>query len=63
MANRRSLTSQLYRAARISNSFRATPRSPGAYGKRQVRRRAYRTSGWNHAFHSQGVRTFEMTPR
>ena len=45
MASRRSLTSQLYRAARFSNNFRATSRGPGAYAKRQVRRRAYRTGG------------------
>ena len=45
MPRRRSLTSQLYRAARVSNNLRAASRGPGAYAKRQVRRRAFRSSG------------------
>ena len=45
MARHRSLTSQLYRAARASNNLRAASRGPGAYAKRQVRRKAYRASG------------------
>jgi hypothetical protein len=45
MASHRSFTSQLYRAAHISNNLRATSRGPGAYAKRQVRGRAYRTGG------------------
>ena len=45
MARRRSITSQLYRAARMSNDIRAASRGPGAFAARQVRRRAYRASG------------------
>lgn len=45
MARSRSLTSQLYRAARISNNLRAASRGPSALAKREVRRRAYRASG------------------
>lgn len=45
MARRRSLTGQLYRAARASNTLRAASRGPGALAKRGVRRRAYRASG------------------
>jgi hypothetical protein len=45
VTRRRSLTSQLYRAARASNNLRAVSRGPNAYAKRVVRRRAYRTSG------------------
>lgn len=41
MPRRRSLTSQLYRAARASNNVRAASRGPGAYAKRVVRRKAY----------------------
>lgn len=41
MARRRSLTSQLYRAARTSNNLRAVSRGPAAMAKRQVRRKAY----------------------
>jgi hypothetical protein len=37
----RSLTSTLYRAARLSNNVRAASRGPGAYAKRVARRRAY----------------------
>jgi hypothetical protein len=40
----RSLTSQLYRAARLSNNLRAASRGPGAYAKRVVRRRSYAKS-------------------
>ncbi len=45
MPRRRSLTSQLYRAARVSNNLRAASRGPGSFAKRQVRRKAYRASG------------------
>jgi hypothetical protein len=45
VARHRSLTSHLYRAARASNNLRAAGRGPGAYAKRQVRRKAYRASG------------------
>lgn len=38
---RRSLTSQLYRAARISNNLRALSKGPTSYGKRVVRRKVY----------------------
>lgn len=41
----KSFTSQLYRAARISNNLRAASKGPTAYAKRQVRRKAYRASG------------------
>ena len=41
MPRRRSLTSQLYRAARASNNLRAVSRGPAAMAKRQVRRKAY----------------------
>ena len=41
MARRKSLTSQLYRAARASNNLRAASRGPVAYGKRRVRAKAY----------------------
>ena len=37
----RSLTSQLYRAARLSNNARAISRGPAAYAKRRVRRKVY----------------------
>ena len=45
MPRRRSLTDQLYRMARLSNTLRAARRGPSAYAKRQVRRRTYRTEG------------------
>ena len=41
MPRSRSLTSQLYRAARTSANLRAASRGPGAYGKRVVRRKVY----------------------
>ena len=44
MARRRSLTSQLYRAARTSNNLRAVSRGPGAYAKRVARRKVYAKS-------------------
>ncbi|MCU1489776.1 MAG: hypothetical protein JWM85_1181 [Acidimicrobiaceae bacterium] len=44
MARRRSLTSQLYRAARTSNNLRAAARGPGAYARRAVRRKVYAKS-------------------
>jgi hypothetical protein len=44
MPRRRSLTSSLYRAARLSNNARAASRGPGAYAKRVVRRKTYSKS-------------------
>lgn len=41
MARRSTLTSQLYRAARLSNNLRAASRGPGAYARRAVRRKVY----------------------
>lgn len=41
MPRRSSLTSQLYRAARMSNNLRAASRGPGAYAKRMARRKVY----------------------
>jgi hypothetical protein len=41
VARRRSLTSQLYRAARVSNNVRALKRGPTAYAKRVARRKVY----------------------
>lgn len=40
MPRKRTITSQLYRAARFSNNVRAASRGPGAYAKRVVRRRS-----------------------
>lgn len=37
----RSLTSQLYRAARMSNNLRAVSKGPAAVAKRAVRRKVY----------------------
>jgi hypothetical protein len=44
MPRRRSLTSNLYRVARLSNNMRAASRGPGAYAKRVVRRKTYSES-------------------
>jgi hypothetical protein len=41
MARRRSITSTLYRAARLSNNLRAASKGPGSYAKRVVRRKVY----------------------
>jgi hypothetical protein len=41
MPRRRSLTSELFRAARTSANIRAAERGPGAYAKRVVRRKTY----------------------
>jgi hypothetical protein len=41
MPRRRSLTSTLYRAARLSNNVRAASRGPAAFAQRQVRRKVY----------------------
>ena len=40
----RSITSQLYRAARASNNLRAASHGPLAYSKRVVRRKSYSKS-------------------
>ncbi len=42
MARRRSLRSQLYRAARDLGNVEAAAKGPGPYAKRVVRRKAYR---------------------
>ena len=44
MSRKRSITSQLYRAARASNNLRAASRGPLAYSKRVVRRKSYSKS-------------------
>jgi steroid 5-alpha reductase family enzyme len=41
---KRSLTSTLYWAARLSNNVRAASRGPGAYARRVVRRKTYSKS-------------------
>jgi len=41
---RKSLRSQLYRAARDLGNLQASEKGPGSYGKRVVRRRVYRTT-------------------
>ncbi len=41
MERRRSLTSQLYHVARLSNNVRAASRGPVALAKRRVRAKAY----------------------
>ncbi len=43
MARRKSLRSQLYRAARDLGNIQAAEKGPTAYGKRMARRKAYRT--------------------
>jgi len=45
MPRKKSLTSQLYGLARMSNNLRAMSKGPAAYAKRQVRRKAYARSG------------------
>jgi hypothetical protein len=45
VTRKRSLTSQLYRAARLSNDLRAASKGPAALAKREVRRKAYARSG------------------
>ncbi len=44
MPRRRSLTTQLYRAARFSNNVRAASRGPSAYAARVMRRKTYSKS-------------------
>jgi hypothetical protein len=44
MPRRKSLRSQLYRAARDLGNVEAAAKGPGALAKRQVRRRAYRST-------------------
>jgi hypothetical protein len=44
MARRKSLRSQLYRAARDLGNVQAAAKGPGAYGKRVVRRKVYRST-------------------
>jgi hypothetical protein len=41
---RKSLRSQLYRAARDLGNVEAASKGPGAYGKRIVRRKVYRST-------------------
>jgi hypothetical protein len=45
MARSRSLRSQLYRSARIMGDVEALSKGPAAYGRRVVRKRAYRAGG------------------
>lgn len=46
MARRKSLHSQLYRAARDLGSVEAAEKGPASYGRRVVRRKAYaKTNG------------------
>jgi hypothetical protein len=42
MARRKSLRSQLYRAARDLGNIEAAEKGPASYGKRVVRRKVYR---------------------
>ncbi len=44
MARRKSLRSQLYRAARDLDNVEAAEKGPTSYGKRVVRRKVYRTT-------------------
>ena len=44
MARRKSLRSQLYRAARDLGNVQAAEKGPTSYGKRVVRRKVYRTT-------------------
>jgi hypothetical protein len=44
MARPKSLRSQLYRAARDLGNVEAASKGPGAYGKRIVRRKVYRST-------------------
>jgi hypothetical protein len=51
MARRKSLRSQLYRAARDLGNIEAAEKGPGSYGKRVVRRKVYaKSSGWTGKF-------------
>ncbi len=44
MARRKSLRSQLYRAARDLGNVEAAEKGPSSYGKRVVRRKVYRST-------------------
>lgn len=44
MPRRKSIRSQMYRAARIMGDIEAAANGPSAFGKRVVRRRVYRTT-------------------
>jgi hypothetical protein len=51
MARRKSLRSQLYRAARDVGNIEAAEKGPASYGKRVVRRKVYaRTNGLTGKF-------------
>ena len=51
MAKRKSLRSQLYRAARDLGNVEAAEKGPSSYGKRVVRRKVYRkTNGFTRRF-------------
>jgi hypothetical protein len=41
MPRKKSLTSQLYRLARMSNNLSAASKGPGSYTKRMARRKVY----------------------
>ena len=45
MPRKKSITSQLYSIARVSNNLRAIRKGPVAYANRQVRKKAYAKSG------------------
>lgn len=45
MARRKSLRSQLYRAARDLGDAQAAGKGPAGFGRRQLRKAAYRRSG------------------
>jgi len=44
MTRRRSVRSDLYRTARVMGDVQAAMRGPGAYGRRRVRKVAYRST-------------------
>jgi hypothetical protein len=44
MTQRKSLRSQLHRAARDLGNLQAEPKGPAVYGKRMVRRSVYRST-------------------
>lgn len=51
MARRRTLRSQLYRAARDLGDLESAEKGPGALGKRMVRKRVYKTTNrWTRRF-------------
>jgi hypothetical protein len=59
MARRKSLRSQLYRAARDLGNIEAAEKGP-SYGKRVVRRKAYRKTNSITPEHPEGIRTEQV---